>query len=278
MKEKVLYINLPDGANYREVKKTVDGRIGIVYTEENDNVVSIPKPIPLIGGTEVYRKDNGTPYWYCKIKNGRDEFMHVYFGDLSENDLFYDSDGCKREFKTEIQMQFKDYVLKALKNKSYLGYRWIPVHEPSLNHREDTIQYIPEKKAFLGFNCYEWEKRLNEYSPRNGSRLASIETYFLLLLRWLKDGIATFEMLTDDWDSEDIQIHFVEMRMHEFGGLINFVRNTYKIVKDFESISSFSLVGAYFDGNDFYLPAEVHEDDSPTFCDSQGFGLLELTE
>ena len=62
------------------------------------------KPAPLIGGTEVYQKDNGTNYWYCRIKNGRDEFMYVPFDDLTEcmmqmeKNVFFlhlDKDGLK---------------------------------------------------------------------------------------------------------------------------------------------------------------------------------------
>ena len=45
----------------------------------------------------VYQKDNNTPYWYCKIKDGRDEFMHLYFEDLTEDDVLYDAKGKKRK-------------------------------------------------------------------------------------------------------------------------------------------------------------------------------------
>lgn len=40
--EKVMYVNLPDGAEYRRVEVTEDGRIGIVYTEQD---VSNEEPI-----------------------------------------------------------------------------------------------------------------------------------------------------------------------------------------------------------------------------------------
>lgn len=294
MKEKVLYINLPDGANYRKVKVTEDGRIGIVYTEEcadsEDSIkatltVSIPKPIPLIGGTEVYQKENGTPYWYCKIKKGRDEFMHVYFDDLTEDDLLYDTDGKKRQFVTNKQEKFKADVMKALKNKPKEGYRWIPVYEPSKNSK-GNLCYTAGKEVLRALNSYEWEKKLEEYSPKNGSREASITTYFLLALRWLKDGIATLEQLADNskeighyWDSEDARYNMEKTGEREFGGLYGFVGNTYKIVKDSESNSGFSLVGGYYlyDGNAYPL-ADVVLDVDPIYTNFHGVGLLELTK
>ena len=291
-KEKVLYINLPDGANYREVKVTEDGRIGIVYTEEcadsEDSIkliltVSIPKPIPLIGGTEVYQKENGTPYWYCKIKKGRDEFMHVYFDDLTEDDLLYDANGKKRQFVTNKQEKFKADVMKALKNKPKEGYRWIPVYEPSKNSEGDLC-YTAGKEVLRALNSYEWKKRLNEYSPENGSREASITTYFLLLLRWLKDGMATIEQLADNskeighyWESKDAKNTMEKTGEREFGGLYGFVGNTYKIVEDSESYLGSSFVGGYFNshGNGYPL-AHVEDNLVPHNTVNIGIGLLEL--
>ena len=74
-KEKVMHVKLPEGAKYQKVEVTADGEIAIHYVEEcNENneatqtaqIVSKanPKPEPLIGGTEVYQKENGTNYWY----------------------------------------------------------------------------------------------------------------------------------------------------------------------------------------------------------------------
>ncbi|MBQ2938208.1 MAG: hypothetical protein IJE05_04965 [Clostridia bacterium] len=80
MEEKVLYVKLPEDDKYRKVAITEDG---------------IPKPERLLGGTEVYQKE-GVPYWYCKIKNGRDEFMHLYTEDLVEEDLYFDSKTGKK--------------------------------------------------------------------------------------------------------------------------------------------------------------------------------------
>ena len=292
-KEKVMYIQLPDGVEYRRVEVTEDGRIGIVYAETcvnkketiKNNCVSRPKPTALIGGTRVYQKDNGLPYWYCKIKGGRDEFMHLYFDDLTENDLLYDANGNKRKFATNKQEKFKDDVLKALKNKPRKGYRWIPVFEPSKDLK-GNLQYVAGKNVLRGLNSYEWEKSFKKYSPENGSQQASITTYFLLALRWLKDGVATIEQLADDskeighyWNSENAKHCFEKTGEREFGGLFGFVGNTYKIVKDSESSSGFSLVGGVCDsiGSKFPL-ADVLHDVYPDLTYYYGVGLLELTK
>ena len=274
--EKVMYIQLPDGAEYRRVEVTEDGRIGIVYTRRYD---LIPKPKSLIGGTEVYQKDNGTPYWYCKIKEGRDEFMYLYFDDLTENDLLFDANGKARKFTTIKQEKFMFNVLKALKNKPQEGYRWIPVFEPSTDLK-GNLQYVAKKKvAGTLATSYNWEDILKKYSPINGSHLASITTYFLLLLRWLKDGVATLEQLSDDskdignyLDSKDSTKNEEKTGKREFGGLFGFAGNTYKYVKDG---TGFSLVGGYFqiEGNRSPLAAVYSNAAS---C--HAIGLLELTK
>ena len=91
-------------------EEKVNGKVTELSTNPNT------KPTPLIGSTEVYQKD-GLPYWYCRIKNGRDEFMYLYFGDLTNDDVLYTADGKTREFVTEWQKKFKSYVMKALENK-----------------------------------------------------------------------------------------------------------------------------------------------------------------
>jgi len=247
--------------------------------------VSIPKPTALIGGTEVYQKDNGVPYWYCKIKGGRDEFMHLYFEDLTETDLLYDANGKKRKFTTEKQKNFKDNVLKALKNKPEEGWCWIPVFEPSKNWK-GNIQYVAGKYVLRELESYEWEKMFKKYSPKNGSQMASITTCFLLQLRWLKDGVATIEQLADDskeighyWDSKNAKQDFEKTGVHRFGGLYGFVGNTYKIVKDSESSSGISLIGGHYcvSGNGFPLAEVLRDYDlfNPYYF---GVGLLELTK
>lgn len=287
MREKVLYINLPDGAYYRRVEVTENGRIGIVYTEQD--AVSIPKPIPLIDGTEVYQKDNGTPYWYCKIKAGRDEFMHLYFEDLTEKYLLYDENGRKRQFVTERQKKFKDNALKALKNKPTEGYRWIPVFEPSIDSK-GNLRYVAGAEVLRKLTPYDWEDGFKEYSSKNGSQLAPITTYFLLALRWLKDGVASLEELADDskeighyWNSENTKHDFERTGEREFGGIYGFVGNTYKTVKDSESSSGFSFVGGCYRDtggtSGFGSPlANVKHNLSPRFPDSLGVALLELTK
>lgn len=295
MKEKVLHINLPNGADYRRVEVTEDGKIGIVYTEQNVSneesiktplTVSIPKPASLIGGTEVYKKDNGTGYWYCKIKEGRDEFMHLYFEDLTEEDLFYDTKGKKRKFFTDGQKKFRANVLEALDNKPEEGFRWIPVYEPS-NDESGNIQYVSGANVLRGLSSYNWEENFKNYSPENGSRLASNTTYFLLLLRWLKDGVATIEQLADDskdighyWDSKNAKHDLEKTGEREFGGLCGFVGNTYKEVKDSESKPGFLSLGGSCNIKGYaWTVASVFHIFDPYHCDVvNSVGLLELTK
>lgn len=290
--EKVLYIDLPDGADYRRVEVTEDGRIGIVYTEQCVNngksikkslATAIPKPIPLIGGTDVYQKDNGTNYWYCKIKDGRDEFMCLYFGDLTENDILYDENGKRRKFFTNKQRKFKADVLKALDNKPKKGFTWIPVYEPS-SDGEGNVQYVSRENVLRKLNSYQWENLFKNYSTENGSHMASITTNFLLLLRWLKDGLATVEQLADDsmeighfWDSENPKHDFEKTGERQFGGLYGFAGNTYKIVKDSESSSGFSVLGGNYDGDGYKYPlSDVGHGNHPNLIINYGVGLVEL--
>lgn len=291
MEEKVLYINLPEGSSYRRVE-VADGRIGIVYTEECANkkdfiksTSTIPKPKPLIGGTKVYQKENGTPYWYCRIKDGRDEFMNVYFDDLTEKDLLYDATGKERKFEGYKREHFKTNVLNSLKCMPVEGYRWIPVFEPSIDSR-GNLQYVEGECVLAKLDSYEWEKLFKQYSPRNGSHMAPITTYFLLALRWLKDGVATLEQLADD--STDIGnyrdktndkyiLEFTGGR--EFGGLYGFVGNTRKIIKDFNSTYGFSYVGGDFTTDGIEKPLTyVQHIIYPNFERSTCVGLLELTK
>lgn len=293
--KKVLYVELPEGAKYQTVELTEDGRIGIVYTEECNNkekttktkqTVSkaLPKPTPLIGGTEVYQKENNTNYWYCKIKD-RDEFMYLYFADLTKNDLIYDANGGKRKFTTSKQKTFKANVLKALENMSKRGYSWLPAYEPSKDEN-GNIQFVSGKVVLKGLSSYEWEERLKHYSPENGSKMASITTYFLLLLRWLKDGHATVQQLADDsseighyWNSENAEHDCEKIGERQFGGFYGFVGNTYKIVKDPDSGSGFSLLGGRYYGNgDEYPVADVYHVCYANRRDSYSVGLVELTK
>lgn len=291
-KEKAIRINLPDGAEYRRVEVT-DGGILIIYAEESvmDTVKvqktvskAIPKPTPLIGGTEVYQKE-GTPYWFCKIKDGRDEFMHLYFGDLTKDDVLYTADGKKRKCITERQKIFREYVMKALENMPEEGFRWIPVYEPSIDDGRN-IQYVSGVNVLRGISSFKWEEAFQNYSPENGSRMASITTYFLLLLRLLKDGFATIEQLVDDskeighyWDSENTKHEFEKTGERQLGGLYGFAGNTYKIVKDSKSSSGFSLLGGNYCSSGYLCPlADVVLDTYPYCTDYDGVGLLELTK
>lgn len=292
-KEKVLTIELPDGAKYRRVEVTEAGKVEIIYAEEvvDDTNVSIivskanrKKPFRrLIGATDVYQKKyNGTDYWYCKIK-GRDEFMYLYLGDLTSNDLFYDADGNERKFVTEKQKKFRVDVMKALKYMPEESFRWIPVYEPSIDFR-GNLQYVSRATVLRNLTSCEWEKKFQKYSPENGSQMASKTTYFLLLLRLLKDGLATMEQLADDskeighyWDSENAKHEMEKTDERQFGGLYGFAGNTHKIVRDFESSSGFSNLGGSYlvFGNNGSL-SSGEDDKYLDVAHYRGVGLMEL--
>lgn len=260
-KEKVMNVRLPEGTKYRNAEVTENGEIAIHYVEEynEDNETTqatqevskaIQKPTSLICGTEVYQKENGTNYWYCKIK-GRDEFMFVDFTDLTIRDILYDTNGKKRRFTTLRQMDFKAKVLEALENKPIERFRWIPAYEPS-EDENGNIQFVSGKDILRGCSIYDWEEKADSYSPENGSQIASVTTYFLLLLRWLKDGHATIEQLADD--STEIgyyrnsknaksRMRYEKTGERQFGGINGLVGNTFKIVKDPKSKSGFSFLG-----------------------------------
>jgi len=293
MNEKVMYVSLPEGAKYRKAELTESGEVAISYMETCDCKHEITQatqavseanaPMPLIGGTNVYHKENGTNYWYCKIKDGRDEFMYLPFGDITKVDLLYDAKGKKRTFSTDRQRKFKEDVLEAIEDKPAKGFRWIPAYEPSMGEN-GKIQFIPGKDVLRGLNSYEWEQRLREYSPENESQEASKTTYFLLLMRWLKDEVATLEQLADRseeighfWDSENAKHECEKTGEREFGGLCGFVGNTYKEVKDPESRSGFSLLGGYYYdlGSKYPLAVVFHKDD-PNLADNFSIGFLEL--
>lgn len=279
MKEKVI---LPEGAEHQRVEVAE----AVSKAEQKAKRKPIPKPEPLIGGTPVYQKDNGTGYWYCKIKDGRDEFMYLYFGDLTENDVLYDANGKEREF-IGARLEFKENYLKAVRNKPKEGFRWIPVYEPS-RATDGGIQYVAGEKVLTGFNSHEWEEIFKNYSPENGSQETSITTCFLLEVRWLKDDLATIDQLVDKfsgnpnpWD------RFKKTGECEFGGLYDF-GNTFKEAKDPESPTGFSVFHGgssgfairHFPGGGYYFyagfPAGWYHNlasYAPTACNT---GLIEL--
>lgn len=270
MKEKVMF---PEGA------EATRGKIA-----EVTSVATPIPPEPLIGGTEPYQKDNGTGYWYCKIKDSRDEFMYLYFGDLTENDVLYDVNGKEREFVGERQLGFKENAVKALSNKPKESFRWIPVYEPSLA-TDGGIQYVAGEKVLRGPRHYQWEEIFKKYSPENGSQQSYKTTYFLLGLRWLKDGITTVNELANNSvmighyrNSLKAKADFERTGEREFGGLCGFVGNTYKEVKDPEAIMGISLLGGECDQEGDESPfANVRYCCDLGKSDYYGTGLIELT-
>lgn len=291
MEEKVLYVKLPENAKYRRVKITEDG-IGIVYSEDSMSKTrkeiimtrtQIPKPRPLIGAKKVYQKED-VPYWYCRIKNGRDEFMQVYMEDLKEEDLLYDfKTGKERKFLSSKLKEFKENALIAIANKPREGYRWIPVFEPSLDGK-NRLQFVKGKIPLTGLDIYEWKDKIREYSLENESHFASKNTYFLLLLRWLKDGFASLEQLAMHSeeighfkDSENAKDNYERTGERKFGGLYGFVGNTRKIVIS-EGLSAgyLSIGGMYSIPGDVYSLATVDTIDSYYVVERTSLALIEL--
>lgn len=278
MREKVSPNNLPN-TNKEESK-------------QKHSTVSIPKPKPLTGGSEVYQKDNGTPYWYCKIKEGRDEFMHLYFEDLTEDDLMYNPNGTKRKFVTVRQNLLAANIIQALNNKPKEGYRWIPSYEPT--RIGNNLAFVPGETVLCSWgqiSYHDWKVMATNYSPNNGSRVAFDTTYFLLLLRWLKDGIATIEQLADDskdighyYDSEDAKDFAEKTGERFFGGLFGFAGNTFKIVQTSSIISlkAFSILGGCYDVEGMDCPIAhilpLIDKQIITSCLRYTTMLLELTE
>lgn len=249
----------------------------VIVAESN-----IRMPMKLEGGSKVYQK-KGMPYWFCKIKQSRDEFMYVYMKDLTVEDLFYEAKtGKRREFETAAQRYFKIDVLKALENKPKEGYRWIAVYEPSIDDTGE-LQFVSNKQPVLEYNSIEWEKKILEYSPENESSICSRTTYFLLLLRWLKDGIVSLEQLTEDSssighyrDSEDAKHRLELTGQRGCGGLYGFVGNTSKILRNYNYDYEYALaVGCYLDYGNWYVVSDVRNLDK-TYNNRKYLALPEL--
>ena len=283
IREEVIRINLPDGAEYRKVEVT-DGSISIFYAI-HDATRFLPKPIPLVGGSSVYQKE-GTPYWYCKIKNCRDEFMNLFFRDLTIYDLIYDANGEERKFITESQKKFKANVINALQNMPEEGYRWIPVYEPSMDG-DGNLQFVSGEKILTNLNSYKWEEIFQNYSPENGSGMLSKTTYFLLLLRLLKDGWVSIEQLADNskeigkWKSRQSKYEFLKTGVCQVGGIYGLEGNTYKIVKDSESESGteYLILGMIISVYGHRLPlADIVFNFHPNSTQEYGVGMMELTK
>jgi len=230
---------------------------GEANVAQNQEVaIKIPKPKPLIGGGEVYQVEN-LPYWFCKIKNGRDTFMHVYMEDLSIDDLLKDAKtGAERKFVTSDKIELKNNALKALQNKPIEGFRWVPVYEVS-TAPGGSLQFIKGEKPLTELKCPEWETILKAYSPENESSMISKTTYLLLTVRFLKDGIATLEevmecsMLSAIHSENSKQASEETKKQKELGGLGWFGGDNFIITKDgntyhtFKNASEYSMLSAF---------------------------------
>ena len=197
------------------------------------------KPKPPVGGTPVYQKDNGTDYWYSKIKGGRDEFMYLHCDDITEADLkkIY-REALSEWYPYVSHPQYDDFYKRAL-HEIYHGHSlWISAYEPSWvaeNHTE--IQFVSGKEPIT--NVKYWESIMDKYSPENGSRLMTIDTAFLLFMRWIKDGFCTMRQLTRGGMPEHVYNQGFELAKtgsSSFGGLYGFVGNTLKHVSEDPSV------------------------------------------
>lgn len=249
-KEKVMFIKLPEGAKFLGASETEEGMVKICYYDEAVRTLRTPSiPVPLVGGSIIYQKV-GSPYWFCRIKD-RDEFMYLHMRDLSSVDLLYTANGERRRFKTDKQEVFKKNVMMALADMPEEGFRWLPVYEPSEKDYGE-LQYVPGKEVLTDQLISDWQNMVFNYSPINGSTIASKTTYFLLALRYLKDGIATLEEIADNSSAignyrdgkDDFFIEKAGERM--LGGLEGIVGNTKKLVMDLDSPTGFSIVGGSY--------------------------------
>lgn len=281
MKEKTMYVKLPSGSKFRRVSVAKNGEIGIVYITPE-----IPKPKNLVGGNGVYQ-DADSPYWYCTLKNG-DTFMYVYVDDLTEKDFCYNPEETENEYLKMKQEMFKSNALEALANKPKTGI-WLPVFEPSADNN-GNLRFVKDAIPLTGrLNANEWREKAREYSPENKSKMGSKTTYYLMLLRWLKDGIATYEQIVED--SSELGTYYlsrtngenpVETGRRKFGGLYGFVGNTYKIIEDTDSSSKYKFLraGGCCNNDGGYACAsrvyEIKKADMSSFWN--GVGLIELQQ
>ncbi len=281
MKEKTMYVKLPSGSKFRRVSVAKNGEIGIVYITPE-----IPKPKNLVGGNGVYQ-DADSPYWYCTLKNG-DTFMYVYVEDLTEKDFCYNPEETENEYLKMKQEMFKANALEALANKPKTGI-WLPVFELSADNN-GNLRFVKDAIPLTGrLNANEWREKAREYSPENKSRMGSKTTYYLMLLRWLKDGIATYEQIVED--SSELGTYYlsrtngenpVETGRRKFGGLYGFVGNTYKIIEDTDSSSKYKFLraGGCCNNDGGYACAsrvyEIKKADMSSFWN--GVGLIELQQ
>ena len=210
--------------------------------------------------------------------------MQVYMEDLKEEDLLYDfKTGKERKFLSSKLKKFKENVLIAIANKPREGYRWIPVFEPSLDGK-NRLQFVKGKIPLTGLDIYEWKEKISEYSPENESQFASKNTYFLLLLRWLKDGFASLEQLAMHSeeighfkDSENAKNNYERTGERKFGGLYGFAGNTRKIVIS-EGLSAgyLSIGGMYSIPGNVYSLSTVDTIDSYYVVGRTSLALIEL--
>ena len=212
--------------------------------------------------------------------------MYLYVEDLTEEDFCYNPVRTQNEYLNRKQESFKIDILEALANKPKKGV-WLPVFEPSAD-KNGNLRFVKDAIPLTGkMNAKEWKEKAREYSPENKSKMCSKTTYILMLLRWLKDQVATYEQIV--YDSSELGTYFlsrtngeepVKTGQRKFGGLYGFVGNTYKIIENTDPYSAYRFLMAGGDCNNdggFHCASKygVLRDDELDIS-GYGVGLIEL--
>jgi len=218
---------------------------------------TLKQPKRIMGGTEVYQKENSF-YWFCRI-NEMDEFMFIQTEDLEETDVWYDINRKKlRLYDTPEKEQFSRDVSAALELKKEKGF-WVSVNEPSRDKESNKLQFVKGRKPMLGLTPWQWQKLLSSYSPENRSCMIQSDDYFLIALRFLKDGIVTLDELTTDskelGNYIDSEGSINELEPSGSRGFLSFLfGNTKKILINHNTGTGFSLGGGAFFEKGFEAP------------------------
>ena len=195
-------------------------------------------------------------------------YAYIKTEDLSESDFGY-------EPKTDWQRKGKSRIFEALKNKPECGGFYTTTYEVS-ESEDGTLQSVPDAIPAVGKSCSEAKKLAEKFDPERGSRLGTVNEYFLVIARLIKDGVITWEQAFDDskdvgnyWTSSDSPKEMEKTGSRWTGEISNFIGNTIKIVSDEESRSGFSLAGGsfYYYGN-IYPAGDVFRYNYPfdTLC------------
>jgi hypothetical protein len=210
-----------------------------------------PKPAALIGCSEPALRKDG--FWSCKREKDGSSYTWIYTEDLTHN--FFEqcvTVGVGQE-------SAKNGIIQAINHKPEGKGFWVTTFEPTFSQKTETLQSVKNANpsfALDGTNL-DWEELAKNFDLENESNLLSESGYFLILARWIKDGIATWSDIGDDSSKIGnyrnhhfpIQIELTGYRY--FGGLFGFVGNTFKVLKitEKESKIPFLTIGGHYDCN-----------------------------